>query len=144
MALEPAKILIVEDERVFAKNLKTYFQRIGWEARIAATGQAALIAVEEFLPDWILLDYELPDMTGLEMMQAVRAARHSCGCLLMTGHPTALMLEETKTNVGGHIVVKPFALAGLKTALQETVESSSALQTSAKRDGRLGYCGAAL
>jgi ActR/RegA family two-component response regulator len=38
------KVLIVDDEDYLAENLQAYFQRCGWDARIAGTGESAVIA----------------------------------------------------------------------------------------------------
>ena len=111
------KVLIVEDEEVLAGNLMTYLQRCGWEARVASTGKAALSAVEEFSPDWILLDYHLPDMNGFQALDSIRAANHSCACALMTGHPMESVLDDARHRGIGPILSKPFSMAGLASQL---------------------------
>ena len=90
------KVLIIEDEQIFAENLQTHFERCGWDARIACNGKLAVIAANEFLPELILLDFHLPDMNGFEVLDAIRAGNHCCGCVLMTGHPTDTVLAEAQ------------------------------------------------
>ena len=55
-------ILIIEDEAILAKNVRTYLQRQGYEARVAASAEAGLTALDEFSPDAVLVDYNLPGM----------------------------------------------------------------------------------
>ena len=110
------KVLIIEDEEILAENLQAHFQRGGWDARIAATGKSAVIAASEFRPGMILLDYHLPDMTGFEVLEAIRAV-HCCSCLLMTAHPADSVLAEAQRHDIGSILTKPFSMAKLQTTL---------------------------
>jgi DNA-binding response OmpR family regulator len=118
---EAKKVLIIEDEAVFAENLQTHFVRCGWNARIACNGKLALIAADEFVPELIVLDYHLPDMNGFQVLDAIRAANHCCGCVLMTGHPTdtVLLQADAQKHAIDRILWKPFPLAGLTQFLAE-------------------------
>jgi len=113
------KVLIVDDEEIFAENLQAYFRRGGWDARIARTGEAAMTVASEFRPGMILLDYRLPDMTGFEALKAIRA-KHCCSCVLMTAHPADIVLDDAKQHRIAYILDKPFPLAGLESALWAT------------------------
>jgi DNA-binding response OmpR family regulator len=110
------KVLIIEDEDVLAENLQAYFQRCGWDARIAGSGKAAVIAANEFRPGMILLDYHLPDMNGFEALEAIRAT-HCCSCVLMTAHPADKVLADAERHGIARILSKPFSLAGLEAEL---------------------------
>jgi DNA-binding response OmpR family regulator len=111
------KVLIVEDEELLAENLMTHLQRCGWEVRIACDGKSALIAAREFLPEVVLLDYHLPDMNGFQVLDAIRAANHSCSCVLMTGHPTDTVMADAGSRGAVPILTKPFSMAGLVSRL---------------------------
>jgi DNA-binding response OmpR family regulator len=126
------RVLIIEDEEIFAENLQTHFQRCGWDARVACNGKLAVIAADEFLPELILLDFHLPDMNGFEVLDAIRAGNHCCGCVLMTGHPTDAVLADAQRHGIGRILCKPFPLSTLEGQLLATAaEYSSAGAASA-------------
>lgn len=111
---EPGKILIVEDEDVLAKNLQAYLRRLGWATRIADTGQSAVEAAIDFRPGIILLDYFLPDMSGFEILRAIRQ-RHCCTCILMTGHPKHVVLGDARRHGVAEILIKPFSMSVLNS-----------------------------
>jgi DNA-binding response OmpR family regulator len=111
------KVLIIEDEQIFAENLQTHFQRCGWDARVACNGKLAVIAADEFLPELILLDFHLPDMTGFQVLDAIRESHDCPGCVLMTGHPIETVLADAQRRGIDHILCKPFSLARLQSVM---------------------------
>ena len=124
------KVLIIEDEEILAENLQTHFERCGWDARVACNGKLAVIAADEFLPELILLDFHLPDMNGFEVLDAIRAGNHCCGCVLMTGHPTETVLADAQAHGIGRVLCKPFPLSTLEGQMLATAaEYSSASPT---------------
>jgi len=134
------KVLIVEDEEILAENLQAHFQRGGWEARIAVTGKSAVIAASEFRPGMILLDYHLPDMSGFEALEAIRAV-HCCSCLLMTAHPADTVLAEAERHGIARILAKPFSMAELQTTLWATAAEFCVNCVENGRRPRQSVCG---
>ncbi|GAA1353365.1 response regulator transcription factor [Falsarthrobacter nasiphocae] len=66
------RILIVEDEESLSDPLAYLLGKEGYEARVAADGNAALVDFSRWTPDLILLDLQLPGMSGTEVCRAVR------------------------------------------------------------------------
>ena len=120
------KILIVEDEEILANNLRLHLQRCGWDVCLAHSGRAAIAAADEFCPEVVLLDYHLSDMTGFDVLDAIRAADHCCGCVLMTGHPPETVMADAQRRRIAPILSKPFSLAGLVDQLTAAVKLCAA------------------
>jgi DNA-binding response OmpR family regulator len=72
-AMKETKILIIEDERHITKFLEFILAREGCEIRSASDGKKALEALDKFNPDGILLDLGLPDISGIDLLNAIRA-----------------------------------------------------------------------
>jgi two-component system, OmpR family, phosphate regulon response regulator PhoB len=68
-----ASILVVEDEPAIQELISVSLARSGHEVRRAATGEEALGAVAQTLPDVILLDWMLPDASGPALARRLRA-----------------------------------------------------------------------
>lgn len=66
------QILIVDDETEVSGLLKTRFESLGYTIRTAATGQAALDCVKQEIPDLVILDLKLPDISGYEVCRRLR------------------------------------------------------------------------
>ncbi|HEY0955561.1 MAG TPA: response regulator [Roseateles sp.] len=62
------QVLYVEDDRIHLILMEEVFRQLsGWQLRCAETGAEALQALAEQRPDLVLVDMNLPDMTGLEL-----------------------------------------------------------------------------
>jgi CheY-like chemotaxis protein len=66
------RLLLVEDNAVFAEATAEYLKLSGLDVFIAGNGKDALQAVGVFRPEIILCDLRLPDMSGLDLLQAFR------------------------------------------------------------------------
>lgn len=65
-------ILVADDEPSIVLSLQVLLQKAGFEVRVARTGEEALKAVEEAVPDLILLDAMMPKRDGYDVCQSLR------------------------------------------------------------------------
>ena len=66
------KIAIIEDDPVISQMYRMKFEADGFEVQLANDGKKGVALVENFLPDLILLDLQMPEMSGDEALSIIR------------------------------------------------------------------------
>ena len=66
------RVLVIEDEKEMARGLKDIFEFEGYEVATAETGREGLHAISRKVPDCIILDLMLPDLSGYEVCEQIR------------------------------------------------------------------------
>ncbi len=66
------KIAIIEDDPVISQMYRMKFETDGFDVQLADNGQKGVALVEHFSPDIILLDLQMPEMSGDEALAAIR------------------------------------------------------------------------
>jgi DNA-binding response OmpR family regulator len=106
-------ILVVDDQPANLKVLLSFLQKHQFKTRIADTGERALRALEQELPDLILLDVMMPGMDGFETCRRIRADEKSADIPII--FMTALDSVEDKVmgfEAGGNdYITKPYQQA---------------------------------
>jgi len=73
MAIGTPYILIAEDERGQAEILKYNLEEEGFRVGVAPDGQRAIDMIQEAVPDLLVLDWMLPELSGIKIMKKLRA-----------------------------------------------------------------------
>jgi len=112
------QILLVEDDTAIAVGLKKLLMKEDFVVNCVATGQQAINQVLISLPDIIILDVGLPDMTGIEVLKKIRGRHAELPILLLTAR------DEIKDKVEGlnagadDYLTKPFDIDELIARLR--------------------------
>lgn len=77
------RVLLVDDNRDSVDTLSMLLRIKGHDARIAETGEEAVIAADEYQPHVVLLDLSLPGMDGYEVAQALRKRPYGANLVLV-------------------------------------------------------------
>ena len=102
-------ILIVDDYPDALDVWEVYLRAAGFEVLTAADGRQALSCALESLPDLIVIDLEMPGVSGFEVARALRAGDHTRDIPLIasTGYSHAPQLEEARRCGFDAVLVKP-------------------------------------
>ena len=119
------KVLIVEDTPSMAEMYAAFLDVCGYSVSIAATGKAALAAIRSELPDVVLLDIHLPDISGLEILKTVQAEELPCTCVVITAHGSINVAVEAMQNGARDFLVKPFTKDRLVVTVRNVVQHAS-------------------
>lgn len=71
--LETVNALVVDDDPVVSILLTALLKRAGWASVARADGASALAYLEHARPDVVITDVNMPEMTGLELLDAIRS-----------------------------------------------------------------------
>ena len=108
-----ASILVVDDDRKLLKMLSRTLQYEGFDVATAADGQEALQQVEARQPDVIVLDWLMPGLDGIGVIDRLRAARDDTMILMLTARDAIEDRVEGLESGADDYLVKPFAPAEL-------------------------------
>lgn len=118
------RVLIVEDESLIRWSLRQKFQERGFRVTEADTGRRGLEAVENGVFDLVLLDYKLPDVTGLEILRSLRQADADAVVIMMTAYSTIESAVEAIKLGAYDYISKPFQMDQLMFTVDKALETT--------------------
>lgn len=118
------EILIIDDSEQIAGLLANYvLPELGFAPIVAHTGRQGLQQLRERLPDLILLDLQLPDISGLDLLRLIAQEGYDVPVILMTAHGSENIAVEAFRLGARNYLIKPFsdteARAVIDQALRE-------------------------
>lgn len=114
------RILFVDDDPNTLQTLSKSAQILGYQALQAHSGQEAVSAAVNQLPDLIVTDMNLPDMDGLSLIRLLRQDSRTAGLaiVVLSASPEFDAAELARTAGADEFLAKPVRLQ----TLQETIE----------------------
>jgi two-component system nitrogen regulation response regulator NtrX len=112
------RILIVDDDTDISGGLAALLGD-EWEVRTAATGKTALVTFSEFSPDVVLLDVQLPDYSGIDLLHQFKMYSETTAVIMMSGAGTLDRVIESMKLGAETFLQKPFEVDVLTATLQQ-------------------------
>jgi two-component system chemotaxis response regulator CheY len=116
------KILVVDDSKTMRMLVKRSIRHAGFgDADIleAEDGADAINVVEDEEPDLILADWNMPNMTGIEMLETLRSQGNSVKVGFVTSESTKEIRAKAEAAGASFFISKPIDDAKLEAALDE-------------------------
>lgn len=114
------KILVIDDSRVMRQIVKRTLRQAGFgghEVLEAGDGTAALTMAVEEQPDLVLSDWNMPGLSGLELLEALRAKGVQTPFGFITSEVSPTMQERALGAGAAFVITKPFTDASFAEAL---------------------------
>ena len=134
------KALIVEDSTTLCAIYEAYLAGLGLEIHIATTVEDARASLLRLKPDFILLDIELPDGNGLDLLAEAGRLNPMPVSVVMTGHGTE-WAEQALDKGAADFLAKPFDSIRLRVTVQNAMrrkELNDQIDSLSQMRGKLG------
>ncbi|MDG2111221.1 MAG: response regulator transcription factor [Actinomycetota bacterium] len=119
-----ASVLIVEDDRHIREALTRGLTDAGHAVRTEATGAAALTSAVEWAPEVIVLDLELPDLDGADVLRMLRGVTET-PIIIATARDDESEIVELLDNGADDHVVKPYGVAQIEARIRAVLRRRS-------------------
>ena len=111
------RLLVVDDEPAVLTVVERFAHKLGFQVIFRSSGREALACLADVKPDVALVDLQMPELSGIDVLRAVRTADPGCQVILMTGHATVeTAIEAVKAGALDYLS-KPFDLTRLRELL---------------------------
>ena len=126
--MNKSSIYIVEDSKATANLYKSYLSELEYETKIFHLGTDAIEAIAEKLPDLMILDINLPDINGLDILAFISANKLPVTTIVLTSHGSAENSEKAMELGSFDFIEKPCTKQRLQVTVQNGIEHGNLVE----------------
>ncbi|WP_299533091.1 response regulator [Ulvibacterium sp.] len=116
------KILAIDDQQLILLSVEKRLTELGYEVAIANCGQTGIDLYESFQPDLVLVDINMPDMSGLQVVKHIRFIRDSkTPILVMSGNTNESVIMDGFTLGIDDYMKKPVSLDEMAARIKRII-----------------------
>ncbi len=118
------KVMIVDDSKSMRMIVKRTLKQAGYddmEFEEADDGTDALAKIDDYAPELVLCDWNMPTMNGIDFLKAIREAGNNVKFGFVTTESTAEMRAAAKEAGAQFLVAKPFTAESFEKALRPVI-----------------------
>jgi DNA-binding response OmpR family regulator len=131
------RVLLIEDESAIRIVVTEILRHEGFEVIEASAGQVGIRTAVAREPDIILLDWVLPDISGLDVCREIRRQGVLCPILMLTGRSSKVDMVVGLEVGADDYITKPFDARELTARLRAHLRRSEGTPTASRREGLL-------
>ena len=132
MKTENHRVLIIDDERPVLMTLEALLNRHGYHVDTAGTASQGVKLLKSNLPSLVLLDLQLPDAHGLEMLDRIKTELPDVQVIILTAHDSLHNAIESIKRGAFHFISKPYAPEELLSLVENALEKQFLLREAEK------------
>jgi DNA-binding NtrC family response regulator len=118
-------VLLIDDDVAFRHVMAGELKRLNFDVSAAGSGEEGLKRIAEQEPDIVLLDLQMPGISGLDTLKAIRESNPGVEVIMLTGHGSIDTAIESIRAGAFDYVVKPCPLDELEVRIQRAIERQS-------------------
>ncbi|WP_191600485.1 sigma-54-dependent transcriptional regulator [Marinomonas algicola] len=147
MTKTDVSILIVEDSLTLSELYSSYLGANAYKSNAVDNGQSALNLLQRNTYDIVLLDLQLPDMNGIDILKSIHAQQIPTSVIIITSHGSVESAVETMNYGAVDYLEKPFNAHRLITTIQNALKNNllikqlEALKENYERSKFVGFIG---
>jgi two-component system response regulator HydG len=121
-AVEPATLLVADDDPAVRQSLERTLTREGYHVLLASDGQAALERLQGGGVDLVLSDLKMPGLTGLDLLRAAKVVAPEVDVIMLTAFGTVEEAVKAMKEGAADFLTKPFQRAQLLRVINQALE----------------------
>jgi DNA-binding NtrC family response regulator len=123
--MDPARILIADDERIARENLDYVLRKEGYEIVCAEHGQAAVREIEKGEFDLVMTDLRMQPVDGMQVLQRAKELYPDTEVIVITGYATVSSAVEAMQKGAYFYIPKPFKIEEVRLLVRQALEKRS-------------------
>jgi DNA-binding NtrC family response regulator len=132
MKTENHRVLIIDDERPVLMTLEALLKRHDYHVDTAANASQGVKLLKSNSPSLVLLDLQLPDADGLEMLDRIKTELPEVQVIILTAHDSLHNAIESIKRGAFHFISKPYASEELLSLVEKALEKQLLLREAEK------------
>jgi len=120
-------ILVIDDEPAALKTLSAALEEMGYRVTTAVNGREALALIRKQPCNIVIADIKLPDISGLEILEAAKELNPETAVIMITGHASVETAVDAINEGAYAYILKPVAMNELETILKNALREQRLL-----------------